>query len=352
MISRSLSIVVLVLIGVFPSCSRSSFSTSSSAEQESKNATLVEKYLRFEAKFDGLGMVRFSNSGDKVFLSNRNGVSALDSLTGEVVWDYQLGLQAPPELIVGKGDRVYVESAPGELLLLNSQSGALVTKFELKEAKGSYRELVDAFEVDDGKAIIVRSGSRTLAKINLSTGERHEVLGLKESATIFGGTRVPILTILAAADKSVVFLANGKLASVDLESGKARLLDENRKFQHGLYSKNLDANSCFIVSEAKELFCVELESKTVSLTLLETEFPNSGNRARIFPEEKLVVRPGGHTKLGKFALVFQKEKPQKEILWGSIGVIDIQSSLSGKCFLTFNLSGEIAVWNTVPRAEE
>lgn len=161
-------------------------------------AGIGEQFLRLQPAVDG----------GRVFAADRKGeVSAVDAVTGKIIWETKTGIAVSSGVGVGDG-LVLVGSSEAELVALDWNDGHEVWRATLTS------EILAAPAAGSGK-VVVQSVDGKLTGLNVADGTRAWVLDRSVPVLSLRGTSTPRLVqgaVIAAFD-------DGKLAVLDPERG-------------------------------------------------------------------------------------------------------------------------------------
>ncbi|VAW89381.1 Outer membrane beta-barrel assembly protein BamB [hydrothermal vent metagenome] len=155
-----------------------------------------------------------SVQGDDVLYSAdwRGAVYAIDSVSGETLWQHQVDEIVSGGLTLASG-LLLLGTSEGRLIALNSTDGTEVWRSQLSS------EILSAPLLADGH-VVVHSNDGYVYGLSASDGEQLWAYQYKVPALTLRGTSTPIY----AGGLVLVGLDNGKLVALDIQSGSVRWL--------------------------------------------------------------------------------------------------------------------------------
>ncbi len=152
-------------------------------------------------------------SGDVLYSADwRGAVYAIDSTSGETLWQHQVGEIVSGGLTLASG-LLLLGTSEGRLIALTSADGTEVWRSQLSS------EILSVPLLADGH-VVVHSNDGYVYGLSASDGEQLWAYQYKVPALTLRGTSAPIYT----GGLVLVGLDNGKLVALDIQSGSVRWL--------------------------------------------------------------------------------------------------------------------------------
>jgi hypothetical protein len=286
----------------------------------------------------------FSKDGKLLFVGKMSGgVAAVNMNSGETVWE----TRQKQSFVLGDSNRIYVRTSAG-YSLFDAESGQNIQDLVWESEPGFGHPNKNMFETDGGKTIVFSPYRHdVINRMSTKTGISETLFDYADqSPEKFKKSRSPGINLLGVENDSLVFIANERLAAMDLKSREVVILDEVRKYSGTITGKR--AQEFYLLSDSNELVTINMEKNKPVLTSERCgDFPKS-SMGKIIPELGVIVFGKGTGKKSQSSLVVRgyDGEIKKTIPFGNQGMLELQYSHQAQRLIALSCGLELGVWDT------